>query len=205
MQRNINLLVLIPLFGAALTAACAAPENGGPEANIAEGPGEAASVPMSAADEFAQAAVFAHRRHYSDAIRLYKDLIARKDKILESYENLARVYLDQRDFMQSEHLNRDKYPEDYNGEALEMCEEALKINPSSAKALAARGELRMNEGDLKGAIEDLRRADEIDKSVQVKYLISAAYTNLGNTEEAAKFEEEAKKEDKGGHLLNIHK
>jgi len=46
-------------------------------------------------------------------------------------------------------------------EAIAAFGEALKMNPKHLVALAARGELRMKEGD-RGGLDDLKRAAEID-------------------------------------------
>jgi len=203
MRTNISLPLLTLFFSAVLSASCAATKTAPPDGNGTGATAAAAAAPDTS-DDFAKAAALADRRHYDDAVKIYKDLISRKEKVQESYENLARLYLDQQEFIFSAHLNGDQPTMEYDN-ALEMCAGALKIDPSSAKALAVRGEIRFDQGDFKGAAEDLKRADEIDKSVRVKYLLSAAYGNLGNKEEADKYQKAAKAEDTGDRLSRVHK
>ena len=204
MRTNIYFRLIMMFFTAALAVSCAVNKTGIPDEEQADIPDAAAAATLSASDAFDKAVMLAHRRHYDAAVAIYNGLIARKEKVTESYENLARLYLDQQEFIFSAHLNRDQPTMDYDN-ALEMCEAALKINPASAKALAVRGEIRLDQSDLKGAIEDLKRADEIDSSVHVKFLLSAAYGNLGDAEASEKYQEEAKKENTGDYLRHVHK
>jgi tetratricopeptide (TPR) repeat protein len=149
---------------------------------------------LAAEDDFTAAQAVKNTRDYDKVIGLYRKSIARGMHKPESYENLARLYLEQQDFLFSSHRNQGQATEDYTN-ALDMCEEALRLNPSSAVALMVRGQIELNNSNYKAAIEDLKRAGELDDSIHVKYLLSAAYENSGDTLNAKAMKEEAQKEE----------
>jgi suppressor of tumorigenicity protein 13 len=84
--------------------------------------------------------------NYKEALEHYTQAIVKAEPSALIYANRADCLL---------HLNRPRA-------AIRDCDEALKLNPDSAKALKIRGRARKVLGDWKGARKDLSESQTID-------------------------------------------
>lgn len=86
----------------------------------------------------------------ADALATFSEIVRRKPAFAEGWNKRATVY-----FLLGRHL-----------ESLQDCDEVLKRNPSHFGALSGAGQIHMQLGNAKQALEFFRRAVEVNPTLE---------------------------------------
>jgi len=124
---------------------------------------------MSSAEYLQQANQLMSVLQFQNAEKLYQKVLETEPKSIDARVGLGRLALIRHQ----------------TDQGVQLLEEALRLQPNHAEALALKGVSRMQAEDWKSAVELLNQARNADPNLQMTYYnLAHSYRKLGNLQEA---------------------
>jgi tetratricopeptide (TPR) repeat protein len=165
--------------------------------------------PSSVSSHYLLARVLYTQNHFDEAIAESKKAIRLSPNLVRAYENIGLCFEGKQQFEDAEYWyleaihrmgkggKNSEWPmldlaamlirNNQAERARPYLEQALEINPQNAQGVFQRGVLRESSGDLRGALQDLKKATELDPKLETAYYRSAQiHQKLGEMVEAQK-------------------